>query len=168
MKTITADYGRTMAAYNRWQNKSLMDAADTLDEAARDLDRGAFFGSIRGTFSHVLWGDMMWMSRFDGWRPPSDPPEESAGFGGVWDDIRAMRGRADAGIVAWAERLRMISGDLTWYSGTAGRELSRPLATCIVHFFNHQTHHRGQIHAMLTQAGAVPEDTDLFLMDRVG
>ena len=59
-----------MARYNIWQNRSIYGAADGLDEAAREADRGAFFGSIRGTLSHLLWGDLAWMSRFEGVAPP--------------------------------------------------------------------------------------------------
>ncbi|MEM6727609.1 MAG: DinB family protein, partial [Pseudomonadota bacterium] len=56
------------------------------------------------------------------------------------------------------------AGDLSWFSGALGRDVTKPLAFCVAHFFNHQTHHRGQIHAMLTAAGHVPPDTDLFLL----
>ncbi|HAR51365.1 MAG TPA: damage-inducible protein DinB, partial [Roseovarius nubinhibens] len=57
-----------------------------------------------------------------------------------------------------------LASDLAWYSGTLGRDVTRALGLCVAHFFNHQTHHRGQIHAMLTAAGARPGDTDLFVM----
>ena len=68
---IRAEYARTMAAYNKWQNDSLYGAADTMDDGARKLDRGAFFGSIHGTLNHILWGDRMWMSRFAGSAKPA-------------------------------------------------------------------------------------------------
>ncbi len=54
---INIDYIRTMARYNAWQNQSVFAAADTLDDEARNMDRGAFFKSIHGTLNHLLWGD---------------------------------------------------------------------------------------------------------------
>ena len=61
---ITTDYVRTMSRYAIWQNESVFGAADSLDEAARREDRGAFFGSIHATLNHLLWGNQIWMSRF--------------------------------------------------------------------------------------------------------
>lgn len=74
--------------------------------------------------------------------------------------------RADGRIRAWADRLgpAALRGDLAWHSGATGREVTKPIATCVAHMFNHQTHHRGQIHAMLTAAGMTPEATDLVFM----
>ena len=161
---ITPEYCRTMARYNQWQNNSLLAAAQTLDEAALELERGAFFGSIRATLCHLLWADTIWMSRFDGWTPPGAGIPGSGGFAPDWASVTALRPRADKRIIDWSERLRDIGGDLSWFSGALQRDVKRPLALCIVHFFNHQTHHRGQIHAMLTAAGARPGDTDLFIM----
>ncbi|MBT4428135.1 MAG: damage-inducible protein DinB, partial [Rhodospirillaceae bacterium] len=63
---ISPDYVRTMATYNRWQNGSLYDAANTLSDDERKQARGAFFGSIHATLNHILWGDQIWMSRFTG------------------------------------------------------------------------------------------------------
>ena len=156
----------TMARYNRWQNASMLDAADGLDEAAREVDRDAFFGSIRATFSHLLWADAIWMSRLAGWKKPEGGIAESAGFETDWARLLARRAEADEGIVAWADALDpgALEGDLRWWSGAAGREVARPRGLCTLHMLNHQTHHRGQIHAMLTAAGARPGDTDLFLM----
>ncbi|WP_338020465.1 DinB family protein [Dinoroseobacter sp. PD6] len=163
---ITAAFCRTMAAYNAWQNGSLMSAADTLTEAARQEDRAAFFGSIQRTFSHLLWADTLWMSRFDGWDKPAGGIAESVQFVEDWDQLCALRADADAMIRNWAKKLDegAVEGRLAWHSGALGRDVEKPLAVCITHFFNHQTHHRGQIHAMLTAAGARPGDTDLFAM----
>lgn len=163
---ITPDYVRTMARYNRWQNRSLYGAAATLSDTARRQGRGAFFGSIHETLSHLLWGDSMWMSRFDGWDRPDVGIPGSAGWVADWDDLVARRVEADARILGWAGRTTDagLGGPLRWYSGALGREVEKPFALCVAHFFNHQTHHRGQVHAMLTAAGARPGDTDLFVM----
>ena len=159
-----------MARYNIWQNRNLIAAADTLDDAARRAARGAFFGSIAGTLSHLLWGDRMWLSRFEGQpRPPGSIDASPAAFPD-WAGYRAARAETDAHILDWATGLAAgdLEGDLYWYSGALGRDTSAPMALCVVHFFNHQTHHRGQVHAMLTAAGARPGVTDLFVMPGPG
>jgi len=163
---ITPAYARTLARYNRWQNAQVLAACDTLGPEALCADRGAFFGSILGTLSHLIWADTIWMSRFDDWDKPHVGLDESASFIPDWEALRSLRPGEDDRIVAWADALPEdgLAGDLTWYSGAAGREVSKPLALCVAHFFNHQTHHRGQVHAMLTAAGARPGVTDLFLM----
>ena len=163
---ITVDYCRTMAAYNSWQNRSLVGAASGLPEAERLAPRGAFFGSIQGTLVHLLWGDTVWMSRFDGWEKPATPIAESPGYVSDWDDYVRRRAEADARIEDWAGRVTAawLAGTQTWYSGSQGRDVTRPTAFNVAHFFNHQTHHRGQVHAMLTAAGARPGDTDLFVL----
>lgn len=167
---ITVEYCRRMAAYNAWQNAGLVAAASGLSDAERRADRGAFFGSIHGTLVHLLWGDTVWMSRFDGWEKPGNGIPESPRFVDDWDTYVARRQDADARIADWAAHRvteDWLAGRQTWYSGVLGREVTRPAAFNVTHFFNHQTHHRGQVHAMLTAAGAVPGDTDLFVMPGV-
>ena len=163
---IRADYCRLMARYGAWQNRSQMGAAGRLDDADRFMDRGAFFRSIQGTFSHFLWSDAIWMSRLAGTPPPDVGLEESPDYLSDWSDFSAERARLDAVIRDWAEALRDmdLAGDLTFHSASAQRSLTRPWSVCVAHFFNHQTHHRGQIHAMLTAAGVAPGATDIILM----
>ncbi|NBC31862.1 MAG: DUF664 domain-containing protein [Alphaproteobacteria bacterium] len=158
-----------MARYNRWQNRNLYGAADGLDDAARRADRGAFFGSIHGTLNHILWADFAWMSRLAGWPPPSGPLDTSAEEVAGWDDLKTVRAETDDRIIAWADALTPegLQGDLTWRSMSVQKTFTTPVWVCITHFFNHQTHHRGQVHAMLTAAGARPHDTDLPLMPGV-
>lgn len=163
---ITADYARLLARYNRWQNGSLVAAASGLTAVERDRDRGAFFGSIQRTFSHLLWGDAVWMGRFDGGGRPAGSIGESPAAWPDWEAFRSARDAMDARILRWAAALTDTdcAGMLTWMSGGSGRQLTKPRALCIVHMFNHQTHHRGQIHAMLTAAGARPGETDLVVL----
>ena len=165
---IDPRYVQTMARYNSWQNEQLVPVLEamTLDELT--ANRGAFFGSILATANHVLWGDMMWMSRFDPSveRPPGPPGGlELHPTAAAW---AVDRFRMDGKIRFWADGLRTLDlkGDLSWYSGLLGAEYSAPLAHTVVHFFNHQTHHRGQIHAMLTAAGQTAPVTDLVLMPK--
>ena len=83
-----------------------------------------------------------------------------------WAELKAARVGFDETMIGWANRLDQaaIEGDLTWFSGAAGREVTKPKALLIAHLFNHQTHHRGQAHAMLTAAGEQTGDTDLMLI----
>ncbi|MDP3258772.1 MAG: DinB family protein [Bosea sp. (in: a-proteobacteria)] len=164
---IDAGYVRTMARYNAWQNTSLLKAAATLDEAARRQDRGAFFKSIHGTLCHLLWADRMWLSRFAGTPKPTLRIHESADLVADWADLVAQRQAFDDTILEWARDVspEWLAGDLVWFSGATQREMRKPRALLVAHLFNHQTHHRGQIHAMLTAAGARPDDTDLMLLE---
>lgn len=167
---IGPDYVRTMAAYNAWQNRSLYAAAATLADDARRAARGAFWGSIHGTLSHLVWGDQIWMSRFDGWEKPARPIGDSAAEGEDFAAMHDRRVRMDAAIADWAGRVdaAWLAEDLRWFSALANRWSVMPCWLLVTHFFNHQTHHRGQAHAMLTAAGACPEATDLPWMPGPG
>ncbi len=163
---IGVDHVRTMARYNAWQNSSLYREASALGEQARREARGAFFSSIHGTLSHLLWGDQIWMHRFAGTPKPPGGIAGSDTFIDAWDDLAQARSAFDMVITQWAESLdqQWLDGTMTWFSGAQGRELSKPRWLLVTHFFNHQTHHRGQVHAMLTAAGGKPDDTDLAFM----
>ncbi len=163
---IGAEYTRMMARYNRWQNSQLAGCFSSLPASELTRERGAFFGSILGTANHLLWGDMMWMGRFDGGDKPAGGIPGSDRLHPDGEGWRVARQSMDARISDWAEGLTdaQLAGDLTWYSGAAGREVTKPLGMLVVHMFNHQTHHRGQIHKMLTEAGAEAPVSDLFFM----
>ncbi len=158
---IDAEYCQTMAAYNGWMNRKLYEAAARLPDAERKADRGAFFRSIHSTLNHILWGDRVWLPRFNGKTYP-------VGGMGVdlydgFDALLAARRTMDDEISAWAAQLDnvQLAGTLTWFSGVAQREMSRPRWLCVTQMFNHQTHHRGQITTLLKQAGIDPGATDL-------
>ncbi|MEM1151228.1 MAG: DinB family protein [Pseudomonadota bacterium] len=163
---ITTEHVRTMARYNRWQNKSMVRAAGTLPHESLVEDKGAFWGSILRTLNHILWADRIWMARFEGLeRPPLSMQEGSEAFATL-PEYQAERVAYDDHIMTWAGTITdqwLLSG-LSWFSGAAGSDMTMPCGLCVTHFFNHQTHHRGQVHAMLTAAGAQTGDTDLFLM----
>ena len=161
---IDIGYVRTMAAYNAEMNRRLYGAASRLGDARRREDRGAFWGSIHGTFNHLLWGDGVWLHRFTGAPPaPSIGIKDSRNLYADFADMQAARVALDSAITAWADTLRpdWLRGTMTWFSGGAGRELTKPQDLLVVHFFNHQTHHRGQAHALITEAGEQTGDTDL-------
>jgi uncharacterized damage-inducible protein DinB len=166
---ISPVHAQLMARYNRWQNRSLYGAADQLSDAQRKLDRGAFFGSIHGTLCHLVFGDLVWLFRFTGdeaFRPPATSLKESASAIAEWDELKAKRVEFDERLIAWTDQLTAadLEGVLSWHSGAVGREVSRPRWELITHVFNHQTHHRGQVHCLLTQCGLKPEDTDIPFM----
>ena len=163
---ITPTYVRLMAQYNAEMNRRLYAAAARLGDADRKADRGAFWRSIHGTLTHILWGDTQWMSRFDNWPKPDVPIKQSAAMIDDFATLQARRVKADADIIAWADRVddAWLAEDLVWFSGAAQKEMRRQKAPLMVHFFNHQTHHRGQAHALLTACGQDTGDTDLFLV----
>ncbi len=167
---ISPAWCRMMAAYNSEMNRRIYAAAEPIPDAERKAGRGAFHGSLHATLNHLLWGDRQWMSRLDPDHFAKPPPGFDASRR-LFDDfaaLRAARVEADAGIEAWAGRLTeaWLAGDLTWFSGGTGREWTLPRWITVTHLFNHQTHHRGQVHCLITQAGVTPEATDLpFILD---
>ena len=162
---ITPAHAQAMARYNRWQNRSLYGAADRLPDSERKRSRGAFFGSIHGTLSHLYFGDQIWMYRFTGTTPQpiAKSIAELATAMPDWGELKAARSAFDEVIIGWADAMKQadLDGDLAWHSATMGREISRPRWLLVTHFFNHQTHHRGQVHCLLTQNGLKMDDTDL-------
>ena len=163
---VSPAYVRTMAAYNAEMNRRLYDAAARISDPERRKERGAFWGSLHGTLSHLLWGDQMWMSRFDNWPKAAVIQKDSATMVGEFDALRRLRADADDRISAWAGRMtdEWLAGDLVWFSSSVQKELRSPRSFAVTHFFNHQTHHRGQAHALITVCGEKTGDTDLFLV----
>jgi len=165
---IDIAYVRRMARYNRWQNANLYGVADTLPEEERRRERGAFFGSIHKTLSHLLWADRVWMSRF------TDVPRPDVGIPGSvtlyddWDALKRERASFDATMIAWADDLdaSWLAADLTYYSGGAKRDITAPKWLLVTHMFNHQTHHRGQVHALLTGLVGEAPELDLLFFQR--
>lgn len=163
---ITPQLVQILSDYNTWQNASVFGAADALSADERSKPRGAFWGSIEGTLNHLLWGDRMIFSRVGRGAPPEKQIADSVHEGGDWISLKRARNDQDAIIATWAATVTQSDLDtsLTYVSAVTGAELTRNIGLMTVHMFNHQTHHRGQVHAMLTAAGAAPEDTDLPLM----
>lgn len=151
-----------MAAYNRWANRRLYGAVAELsaDEFTRDL--GAFFGSVRGTLSHLLIADSIWMQRFTGERfldvtDLDDLPFEDFG------DLAAARAEMDDWIIAFVDGLdeAALDREFTYTTMTAGAFTNRQ-ADMLQHLFNHQTHHRGQCHGLLSLLKRDPPPLDLL------
>lgn len=141
---------KLLAAYNYWANARLYDAAEKLSDSAYREDRGAFFGSVHRTLNHLLVADRIWLKRFGA---RIDAPgaldiilfEDLAG-------LRTARETEDAGIIAYIEHLtpEKLDGPLTYLSMVNPAPFTQPLSSALTHFFNHQTHHRGQVHALMT------------------
>jgi uncharacterized damage-inducible protein DinB len=140
------------AGYNAWCNERLYDAAATLSDADYRADRGAFFKSVHGTLNHLLVGDRIWMKRFTG--AGEQPPSLDAI---LYDDFAALRNARrsqDVLISRYIDRLdhEALNGTLRYKTVVRPQEIEQPLAPALDHFFNHQTHHRGQAHALLSSA----------------
>ena len=151
----------TLAAYNRWANARLYDACAGLSDAARKLDRRAFFGSIHNTLNHILVGDRAWLDRVEEIDSDAVPLDTV-----LFDDFAALRDARTAEderidrVLARMDEARM-AGDLV-YRNVAGTRYCTPMRLVFTHLFNHQTHHRGQVHDMLSHAGVPPPELDLI------
>lgn len=167
---ITGAYVREMTRYNRWQNSQLKGFLEQLPADMLIRDRNAFFGSILGTANHLLWGDWIWISRFDKGQGPGGGIPESVLLCSDLSEWLPLRDRIDARIAEWAEALddAALTGPFTWYSAAKEAEVTRPYDQCVIHMFNHQTHHRGQLHQMLTEVGSDAPVSDLVFLPEAG
>ena len=163
---ITPAYVRLMAAYNAEMNRRVYAAAGRIADAARRADRGVFWKSLHGTLCHLVWADRIWMHRFEGWPRPAGRLAESGALFDDFDLLAADRAVVDAGMQRWAEGVdeAWLAQELVWTSGSAGREMRHGRSLIVAHLFNHQTHHRGQAHALITACGEDTGDTDLWLV----
>jgi uncharacterized damage-inducible protein DinB len=158
-----------LAGYNRWANARLYQAVRPLPEADYRADRGAFFRSLHGTLNHLLVADRVWMRRFTGTGPVQTRLDEI-----LFEDFTALedaREQEDERIIGYVDLLTEsdLAETFTYRPISDPREVTRPLALALAHFFNHQTHHRGQAHALVTMAAgnaAMPSlDLMIFQLD---
>ena len=163
---VNRGYCQLMARYNMWQNSQLHGLLEVMDEEGLQRDRGAFFGSILATLNHILWGDLSWISRLDGGEPNRVGVADSVSLTADLAGWKLARDRLDRRISLWADGVTdaALQGELRYFSGFTGREMHKPMGLCVVQLFNHQTHHRGQVHAMMTAAGLQAPVTDLPFM----
>jgi uncharacterized damage-inducible protein DinB len=138
------------AAYNAWCNERLYDAAATVSDTDYRADRGAFFKSLHGTLNHLLVADRIWMRRFTG--AGALPPSLDAILYDDFEALRTARRTQDTLIRRYIEGLSEADflGMLRYRTVTNPQDIEQPLAPALDHFFNHQTHHRGQAHALLS------------------
>ena len=146
---MTARY-LMFAGYNAWCNERLYDAASRVSDADYRADRGAFFKSLHGTLNHLLVGDRIWMQRFTG--EGELPRSLDAILYEEFAELRAARRAEDDRIGGYIAGLSEhdLAGTLRYRTFVRPAEIEQPLAPALDHFFNHQTHHRGQAHALLS------------------
>lgn len=155
-----------MATYNRWANRRLYQAAAELPDADYRRPLGAFFGSLHGTLNHLLAADRIWMHRFTGEGPTVERLDAV-----LFEDLRALRQAReaeDARISAYVGGLdeTALAGVVRYRTISKPAEIEQPLPPALVHFFNHQTHHRGQAHCLLTQLTGSAPSFDLIVLQR--
>lgn len=159
---------RRMAVYNTWMTGKVYEAAGKMNDTERKEDRGAFFRSVHSTLNHILWADRIWMGRFTG------RSYTVKGMGvDLFDEFSELKDAHLAMCAEIADFTEQVSADwlagtLEWTSGQDGTARRRPRWLLVTHMFNHQTHHRGQLSTLLTQAGQDIGVTDLpFMPDLV-
>jgi uncharacterized damage-inducible protein DinB len=164
-----------MGSYNQWMNARLYESANKLPVAVIQEDKKAFFSSILGTLNRIMVGDILWLKRFA--MCPSHPQAldlvrqldtPTALTQILYEDfslLTEMRTKLDSAIVMWTNELteQDLETDLT-YANTKGIVSTRPFGFLIMHFFNHQTHHRGQVTTLLHQEGVDVGITDLLAL----
>jgi uncharacterized damage-inducible protein DinB len=167
MSTTPAAHYRMFAHYNAWANGRLYEAVARLSVEQYRADRGAFFKSVHGTLNHLLVTDRIWMQRFTG--VGEAPGRLDAILFETFDELRAARAAEDRRIVNFAEGLddARIAATIKYRRVSSPQQFEQPLGPALAHWFNHQTHHRGQVHALLTGlAGEAPE-LDLLFFQRL-
>lgn len=154
------------AAYNQWANGRIYDAAGEINDEEFNRNVGAFFGSMMGTLNHLLTADRIWMKRFTG--EGDAPASLDAIMHRALPVLRMARESEDRRIIDWVGGLgdKALSGRFTYMTVSDMRTVSQRLAPALAHVFNHQTHHRGQAHAILTILGRPSVPLDLMLFQR--
>ena len=166
-----------MAQYNRWMNEKLYEAAFRLGEDKMREDQGAFFKSVFGTLNHILVGDMIWLKRFARHAKRyqalirlKETPNPTSLDAILYDDfmqLQQARQQLDEVILQWSQEIDEddLAGDLE-YTNTKGDRYVDNFGCLVQHFYNHQTHHRGQITTLLSQNGIDVGSTDLLMLIR--
>jgi uncharacterized damage-inducible protein DinB len=137
------------AAYSRWANARLHEAALALSDADYLRDVGVFFRSMHGTLNHLLLTDRIWLKRLTG---EGEHPNRLDAV--IHEDRRALasaRADEDDRIARYVASLddALLQG-LHRYATTSGTQFEQRRTDILAHLFNHQTHHRGHAHAILS------------------
>lgn len=157
-----------LARYNAWANSRLYAMAAGLSDELYRRDVGAYFKSLHGTLNHLLMTDRVWLRRLTGNGEHPDKPDAI-----LFDSLpalRAARTADDARLLDFIDSRQHSDFDqVVSYTSLKGAPQRQLLRVIVAHVFNHQTHHRGQAHAILTALGvAEPEPLDLLFMPHVG
>jgi uncharacterized damage-inducible protein DinB len=164
--TLAAHY-QMFGRYNAWANSRLYQAAAELTSEQYRADRGAFFKSVHGTFNHLLVTDRIWMQRFTG--EGTAPDRLDAILFETFAELRAAREAEDRRIVDFVDRLDhiRIAGTIKYRRVSSPEQFEQQLAPALAHWFNHQTLHRGQVHAVLTGLVGKAPELDLLFFQRL-
>ena len=152
----------TLAGYNTWANRRLYEAAEALGPERFAAERGVFFHSMCGTINHILAADRIWMHRFTG---VGDAPDRlDTILHADFDALRQAREAEDARIIAFIDTQteEMLAAIFRYIPITRPVPVEGRLGPALFHLFNHQTHHRGQAHAILTGFGLDAPGLDLI------
>jgi len=154
------------AAYNAWANEAVYDAAAPLSDADYRADKGAFFGSLHRTLNHLLVTDRIWMKRMTG--TGEAPATLDAILFEDFASLQAARVAQDAHISAWIGTLTdtALAATFTYTPVSTPQPVTQRLAPVLAHLFNHQTHHRGQCHTILTALGRPSVTLDMISFQR--
>ncbi len=164
-----------MASYNAWMNGKLYEAAARLPHQTLVAESGAYFRSLFGTLNHLVAGDIIWLQRFarhftqhTGLDPVRALPAPSGLAAQLADSLPALlahRCMLDNAIIDFVARLAAADLDeVLHYASTSGVVSDKRFGSLLQHFFNHQTHHRGQASTLLSQAGIDVGVTDLLAL----
>jgi uncharacterized damage-inducible protein DinB len=158
------EYFCTMSRYNQWMNEKLYAVCATMPDAVRRAERGAFFKSVHGTLNHLLLADRLWLGRFLQW--PFVVESLAQELYVDWDELRRERMATDEEIKSWIASLSagQLAAPLSYISMVNPQPRTYPLWVCVGHFFNHQTHHRGQLTTVMEQLGYDSGVTDLIML----
>ena len=155
-----------LAGYNAWANSRVYDAAFKLSEEDYRRDLKAFFRSVHGTLNHLFVADVIWLARFRGqpnppWTLDHIPHDDRK-------ELRARREALDRDIQGYIYALSEydLRRDLSYRTIVNPALMTQSMADALTHFFNHQTHHRGQCHALLTQLAGTAPSLDLLVFQR--
>jgi uncharacterized damage-inducible protein DinB len=161
------DHYAMFAGYNAWANRRLYEATAALPDAQYRDDRGAFFKSMHGTLNHLLATDRIWMQRFTG--EGEAPDRLDAILFDNFDDLLLAREAEDARILVYVESLdeEKLAGVIHYRRVSTPEPQVQALAPALAHWFNHQTHHRGQAHTILTGLTGKAPELDLLYYQRL-
>ena len=159
------------AHYNQWSNRRIYDAAATLGDSDYRADRGVFFKSMQGTLNHLLVTDKIWLNRLSPAAAAFGPAPQKldAILFANFTELRTEREAQDMRIVEFVAGLSQAAliSTVLYRRVSSPEQIEQAVAPALAHWFNHQTHHRGQAHAVLTSLGKAAPELDLLYFQRL-